>query len=519
MARETFPLLMPIHGGDKDEYGKDVVPLPLSFDKVNEGRPPSSRSLLFQLPMELLREILQRVPADSLASLALVNRDCRQLARSRQFASRLDWEDKICLDKDFFDSVACSSIHHLKLFRIQIIEEFQIGLPERLLNRGFPLRSLHMDCAWWRIAKEEEKGSIFPLCTSILRLCAPTLGSLTWVGSAPHRDPKHPDAWNMKLPPFQNLRYLQLDSEIFQDTIVLEAMIPPEGQCRLRALAVDPESNQFSEFFKKRGKIPTLERLVWTSPSTKDYTFEFLHANDQLSTLSFLHEFSSEVLNKQILPSLSHSFTNLVSLSLTWKEPRIEKEALEYIATLTGLEQIHLSAGNQFGWRHDWLIDHQVMRNVFTRLPKLRKFAFSRDSYDNLLADSSVEQYYVEPWMDEAVAMTEDPLYELLDEDDENEESDGDSWDYLTLRRAEYIFEDRLRQSWEQVHRFKMLTEANKYLKELPNHHLEWMYFGQIPMGVVYIDGERKACLLSRQRDSCFTLLKRMFSWETFQTD
>lgn len=46
---DVLDLLMPAFSGEtKDDYGKDVdPPLPLSFDRVNEGRPPKSNALLF----------------------------------------------------------------------------------------------------------------------------------------------------------------------------------------------------------------------------------------------------------------------------------------------------------------------------------------------------------------------------------------------------------------------------------------------------------------------------------------
>jgi hypothetical protein len=78
-----------------DEYGQEIVPpAPLAFDRVNEGRAPKSDAPLLNLPLELLGHILDYVPRDSLAAFALVNTDCRQLARSRQFASvLLDYSD------------------------------------------------------------------------------------------------------------------------------------------------------------------------------------------------------------------------------------------------------------------------------------------------------------------------------------------------------------------------------------------------------------------------------------------
>lgn len=61
-------------------------PLPLSFDRLSEGRTRSAASL-FRLPGEILDAILPHVASDSLTSLALVNSDCLIWARSRQFVS------------------------------------------------------------------------------------------------------------------------------------------------------------------------------------------------------------------------------------------------------------------------------------------------------------------------------------------------------------------------------------------------------------------------------------------------
>lgn len=97
MRDDVLPLLMHMYsGGSKDDYGKEhVPPLPLSLDRVNEGRSSQSNNLLFKLPLEILGEILQNVDSASLADLALVNHDCRQWARSRQFASiKLDYGEE-----------------------------------------------------------------------------------------------------------------------------------------------------------------------------------------------------------------------------------------------------------------------------------------------------------------------------------------------------------------------------------------------------------------------------------------
>ena len=91
-SRHIMQLMMPRFSGGIDKYGKEIVPpLPLSFDRVMEGRPPSTLAPLFRLPDEILSIIVQYVDHESLRMLALVNSDCRQWARSVQFNS-------ICLD-------------------------------------------------------------------------------------------------------------------------------------------------------------------------------------------------------------------------------------------------------------------------------------------------------------------------------------------------------------------------------------------------------------------------------------
>ena len=64
-----------------------MPPLPLSFDRVNEGLPAVSDSPLFNVPIEILGLILQHVTEESLPRLSLVSKNCLQLTRSRQFAT------------------------------------------------------------------------------------------------------------------------------------------------------------------------------------------------------------------------------------------------------------------------------------------------------------------------------------------------------------------------------------------------------------------------------------------------
>ncbi|KAM0344793.1 hypothetical protein ACHAPU_007168 [Fusarium lateritium] len=68
------------------------------MDSVMQGRPRASTSRLIQLPAELLAGIVDLLSnyRPSLASLALVNNDCRQLARCYQFAEvDLDYSPQV----------------------------------------------------------------------------------------------------------------------------------------------------------------------------------------------------------------------------------------------------------------------------------------------------------------------------------------------------------------------------------------------------------------------------------------
>jgi hypothetical protein len=74
--------------GHKDEFGKELkLPRGLTFDRVNEGQAFSSSFLLSRFPIEIVWLIIDMVPKEDLSNLAFVNRDCRQLARSRQFSN------------------------------------------------------------------------------------------------------------------------------------------------------------------------------------------------------------------------------------------------------------------------------------------------------------------------------------------------------------------------------------------------------------------------------------------------
>ena len=536
--------LFPMYSGDELAIQKEnVPPLPLSFDRVNQGRSPQSNNLLFKLPLELLGEILQHVESSSLASLALVNRDFRQWARSRQFASitwgysqapfrrgllehllaemherevnqgatlspslgacirsitvatslrwvishtdvgilfsqlgeeeksrrvaytgegyyknyvpiilqilsvptvlphleLLVWKDKISLPRSFFDDLTRSHIQHLKFYRVCVDEELTVRTLDRL-PRPWPLRTLHLEFS--PPADKTGKTSIAPLLASLLRLCAPTLESLTWVNadSKDMADNLFAAAGLNSAPPFPRLRNLKLSGVDFLGSSTLDAFL----QCNLQTLHIGLTSDRiYPKSFQDCGSIPDLRAfgLENYGDQPSDY-LDFLRENTQLSKLSLVSPASTDFLEYQLLPLLCHLFSSLTTLHIAWKGTSIPESSLQMIGSLTSLQQIHLCAGHNTRWIQDWQIDHKAMQNYLPNLTALKKLAFSGDCYEKKAPPTA-----------------------------------------------------------------RLLVEAEAYERLMPG--LEWLYFEQMPIGFTNPPGTqgRRAIALALERNDYYTSL------------
>ena len=153
------------------------------------------------------------------------------------------------------------------------------------------------------------------------------------------------------------------------------------------------------------------------------------------------------------------------------------------------LQKLHLAAGEPYGWKHDWLIDHTLIRSYLEKLPRLQKLAFSRDSYAiQHMGDTGYSEYFYSRYYD--IQSTPDKYWR---DDDEQR-----------------------KRRWEQIHRGMILGEAHKYMRVLPE--LDWLYFGQLPMRVTYSAKKKKKKknkkiveTLSEERDHCWTFLRELF--------
>ncbi|KAH8591396.1 hypothetical protein B0O99DRAFT_690753 [Bisporella sp. PMI_857] len=535
---------------------------PLTFDRVMENRASASASPLFSLPVEILSKITEAISSSSLSNLALVNSDCRQIARSRQFSTvhldyshasvalvellaretteriskngstsfpslgacirqmtvstsqailrqrfaildidytldqetysaiskaqmpkwqlaniavdevylpqvasilcyrqslpyleYLDWEDVWNIPPSLYSAIAASSIQHLK-YRSQVDLDFQLHLLDNA--RGWPLRTLHME---WGLVFHENAGNSL-LTASILRLCAPTLETLTWCSH--NLDDKYTFAPG-SVPTFPNLRYLRLQRIItLVDSTILDAFL----NAKLVSLSISylgKEDSIMKQTLESRGCIPSLRTLVMHDPP-----LSFLLANPQLTKIDFGYNFcgfSAATLEIEILPRLA-GFSNLTSLRIAWPVEcsSMPTESLRLIGKLQNLSQLCIMCGRVGGWRRSWEVNHQEIREALSVLPRLKRLALQGDTYEALGNFSTPERYYVDTF-----ATQGDLGYQGVDFLEIPDEDMG------PLFNA-----DQGKPFWEMRHAANMRAEAETYLNIFPN--LEWIFLGERAM-------------------------------------
>ncbi|RYO91984.1 hypothetical protein DL766_007174 [Monosporascus sp. MC13-8B] len=428
-----------------------------------EGRPIASDSPLLNLPPEILGDIIDLI-ADkktTLAALALVNSDCRQLARSCQFAD-------ICFDYGRNSSQL--------LLRLSDEARTRFGCAVG----GNITRPLFIGPCIRRVTV-----SPYP----------------EWVAYV-HND---------------------LYESIWGDAA---DVFPREKRNQLSKKAFDCRSNPiFRQALSTCQPFRDLETLVVPylgdqSATTALVVVDFISRHPYARKLS-VSRGAPQFMDSRLFPLLSGGrWSNLASLSLAWDEPGIEEttrrniatistESLAAIGSIMSLEQLHLSAGEPAGWRHQWLVDHIVVRSNLRGLARLKKFAFSRDTYivPGGLSALDEEGYYERRLVTPAdrnkalewAALGGAGSIRHMDE----REGNNDNGPGLTDHEI-----------WERAYRNRMIQEAERYAAVF--QQLEWVYCGQWPMDIrkeQTLSGiNRFAVPLGKSKDSCRTLLGRMFA-------
>ncbi|KAF4993707.1 hypothetical protein FGRMN_6284 [Fusarium graminum] len=590
---------------------------PLLLDRVMRGQPRASKSKITQLPAEILAEIIDLLSNDksSLASLALVNSDCRQLARCRQFAEvdfdyslpaqslamhlaqeatipsqrpkiascirlaifasrwhhlaqqhpqlyesvegeeaesfteeqrrklneegdtyyrnfqtaclgaisamsnleSLIWRDRFPLDVRFFEILTRGSAQHVELVGTTLYEPWSLKPP--LTPSFWPIRSLKLnvklDLGRYEESNKSVNGTTHPLSTffsTLFQLCSETLESLTWS----YRDVTSsvgdiPVSIAETVVSFPRLRRLLLPCLTIDGIAVSSFLASPLKSLHLsKDILSDPEALSCEP-------IRDLETFIVTGLPGKAQACErigrFITQHKHIRKL-YISEGSREHLDSCIIPALdSPDFGNLSSLSLAWgrgyfdelnnHDVEVSVAAMRVIGKIVSLEQLSLGVGMRFGWRHQWLVDHDELRRHFAQLKKLKRLALRRDTYRINLPVVDPRQYYALHWVG------------AEEETDANKRLHLDANKEVRLEDIDDSAEnDEIRvQMWERAHRNRMLDQAEEWATTLPN--LEWMFCGQRPMGFAKINGElttpREALALTQERDECYTYLESIF--------
>ncbi|KAJ3906367.1 hypothetical protein F5879DRAFT_654483 [Lentinula edodes] len=154
---------------------------PLTFDRANRGRPVNSLFPLFRLPVEVLQDVASYIPSLDLETLAFLDRDCRQLARSVQFSNvRLTYNDaSLGLVETLLAEMQArnGSVQALGLcIRHLTIELGTPSLTETRLTRYPNLNDLHKRLPGPKRAQDALLGAL----ATILSCSLPNLQSLNW---------------------------------------------------------------------------------------------------------------------------------------------------------------------------------------------------------------------------------------------------------------------------------------------------------------------------------------------------
>lgn len=453
-------------------------------------------------------------------------RDCSTMAITHAMPNleALAWEDSFPIDGKFLKEISTCSAQHIKL-------KGQLNpwlMESPLPPARWPLRSLHLDVQMpfgsaasqlqgiqQRALAEEPDNPMSVFFETLFQRCAATLESLSW------QHVRLKSEGRISLGPhfrsFPLLRSLRLGFISLSPITFSSLLLSP-----LKHLELPAYLESLTERLVTCEPLRDLESLIISAlPSQSQDCMnvaEFIRRHKRVHKL-LVHEGISTSMDRFVVPVLAErGFNNLRCLSLAWgaesanpltgiQEPCIPETALMALGTIVSLERLSLRAGNHFGWKNRWLVDHDKLRQHLGTLHRLKMLALVRDTYPvPSPTHTDAEYYYVVRWVGDGERTDAEDRADL----DINEASavadPRDQWYDIEGR------EDEVR-IWERAHRNRMLTQAEAYAAVFPA--LQWVLCGQRPMGFQCHVGNhvshKKAIPLTLHRDECYTFLNRTF--------
>ncbi|KAF2962925.1 hypothetical protein GQX73_g10650 [Xylaria multiplex] len=527
---------------------------PLSLDRVIEGRHIASpSSILFTIPREILHLIIGHVASDKshLASLALVNSTCRQLARSCQFSNlHLDYgsaavqvlamlqkeavqkyrsSDRMTVSPSLGACVRQLTVDateywtslrsilgrdsHSVLGRdereIEIARSAAVVLSEHLDHFywptallviptlpnlrslcisgltldddildcliGLPIKSLKLSGQFLRIPNVRTERNVCPLQTletlridtgwefgfasnntgldpssfykTLLASCCSSLHGLEIYHkkfdsfSEDKKFKEMPLSFCMEFPKLKRLIIRRLT---VMDARALSCLVR-EGLTFLN-ITYDDDDDDTSQFLSEIGQIRTLDTVILSCfEATGSTSTRFIEINTQIRSLAIF--WTADAFLERVIQSLHHH-ESLKRLSLKWQEDDIPEASLEKFSLLPSIEMLHLSAGDDSGWPHNWFVDHNKLRRYVGCLSHLRRLIITRDTY---------------PLQSDEVGFLDPGRY--------------------------YDFRKPGSASWA-AHETRMLEHAFAYVQTLPM--LEFLHIGQVIFTVEKSNGVRE---------------------------
>ncbi|KAF8889917.1 hypothetical protein BD779DRAFT_309311 [Infundibulicybe gibba] len=505
--------------------------LPLSFDRVMDGQPITSSLPIFRLPIELINHITLYFSPTDLASFALVDRDCRQLARSIQFCDlRMDRDGDAFLEfLELLEAESRDRKNAITLPRFTIgscvrrvythygpweyLDRVCVVIRDALPNlcrldwetaatmssemfhcftsiplKHLGLKNVRLDHAlevqWARNMRPWALESLvlFVTCYSesdsgvsdedavpfTMSLLYQAAPTLSNLVWIGRIDQPYTHSFSESPPCFPNLRDLTLDA-IRIDEIVLTALLGPQS-C-VTSLTVSACHQEMGPFLKSRGCLSSLTHINWISGGLNDHSsmISFIGDNTQLQSLTTTCGLPSATLDR-LLPILSR-FRELTTLQLTWDEDHIRSESLQLIGSIASLKHLWLSADSRSEWRRTWQVNHVDLAEALFPLTSLETLFLVGDTYATDVHPmlDRPEAYYASRTLPQTVDTTQ----YFSTEDRVLLESTRDSPERALGPRSQILC-----RAWEEWHLERMTAFAAQYARRPSQMRL--FYLGQI---------------------------------------